>query len=247
VAAVLGGIGTFAAWCSVVALHVEARTVGVAWMAFGMVAYFVYRRRIGVDPRVECRIERPVAPQGFQELAYRSALVPIFGTDVNGDAMRSAARLAGDDATVDALYVIEVPPQLSLESGMEEEERRAREVLDSARIRARERKLRVRTSVIRTRKAGAALVDEARRRGSDVLYLDTVHAPPSEAVLGPTARYLLRERPCRIVIETDNRLRRANGHEAEASDRQPTGAPAPPAARRPAERRGAPRKTPLET
>jgi APA family basic amino acid/polyamine antiporter len=206
--AVVGGVGTFAAWASVVALHVEARTVGVAWMVGGMGFSFLYRRHIGVDPRVESRIERRVSPEGFQELAYGSALVPIFGTDVNGNAMRSASRLAGENATVDALYVIEVPPQLSLESGMEEEERRAREVLDTARIRGRERKLKVRTSVIRTRNAGAALVDEARSRGSEVVYLDTVHAPPSEAVLGPTARYLLRERPCRIVIEADNRLRR---------------------------------------
>src|SRR3989440_4910320 len=148
-APVLGGIGTFAAWVSVVVLHVEARTVGIGWMAFGMIGYFLYRRRIGVDPRVECRIERPTAPAGFQELAYGSALVPIFGTDVNGNAMRSAARLAGENATVDALYVIEVPPQLSLEAGMEEEERLARAVLESARIRGRERKLKVRTGVIR--------------------------------------------------------------------------------------------------
>jgi len=55
---------------------------------------------------------------------------------------------------------------------------------------------------------GLHLVEEARRRGSEVIYLDTVHAPPSERVLGPTALYLLRERPCRIVVETDNRLRR---------------------------------------
>ena len=206
-AAVLGGIGTFAAWVSVVALHVEARTVGVLWMVVGMIGYFVYRRRIGMDPRVECRIERRAAPSGFQELAYRSALVPIFGTDVNGAAMRSAARLAGEGAVVDALYVIEVPPQLSLDAGLEDEEDRARAVLDIARLRARERKLKVRTGVIRTRNAGAALVDEARRRESDVVYLDTVHAPPAERLLGPTANYLLRERPCRIVIESDNRIR----------------------------------------
>jgi APA family basic amino acid/polyamine antiporter len=216
-AAVLGGIGTFAAWVSVVVLHVEARTVGFGWMAAGMVAYFLYRRHIGMDPRVECRIDRPAAPSDFQELAYRSALVPIFGTDVNANAMRSAARLAGQDAVVDALYVIEVPPQLSLDSGMEDEEDRARIVLDTARLRARERKLKVRTGVIRTRNAGATLVEEARRRESDVVYLDTVHAPPSEQVLGPTASYLLRQRPCRIVIESDNSRRngdnsRRNGH-----------------------------------
>src|SRR5689334_730781 len=161
VSAVLGGVGTFAAWLSVVALHVEARTVGIAWMAVGMGGYFLYRRHIGVDPRVQAKIGHAAGPRDFQELAYRSALVPIFGTDVSGDAMRSVAKLAGDGATVDALYVIEVPPQLSLEAGMEAEERRAREVLDVARLRGREQKVKVRTGMIRTRNAGAAIVDEA--------------------------------------------------------------------------------------
>jgi hypothetical protein len=35
-----------------------------------------------------------------------------------------------------------------------------------------------------------------------VIYLGTVHAPQSERALGPTARYLLAERPCRIIIES---------------------------------------------
>jgi basic amino acid/polyamine antiporter, APA family len=47
--AVVGGIGTFTAWASVVALHVEARTVGIAWMAIGLVGYFVYRRSQGLS------------------------------------------------------------------------------------------------------------------------------------------------------------------------------------------------------
>jgi hypothetical protein len=53
-------------------------------------------------------------------------------------------------------------------------------------------------------------VDEARQRGSEVVYLDTVHAPPKEQALGPTAEYLLSKRPCRIVIETDGG--RTNGY-----------------------------------
>ena len=47
------------------------------------------------------------------------------------------------------------------------------------------------------------MVEEARERGSQVIYLDTVHAPAREHALGPTARYLLEKRPCRIIIETD--------------------------------------------
>src|SRR5438445_421880 len=83
-------IGTFAAWLSVVILKPEARLVGIPWMVLGLGGYFLYRRHIGMDPRVECRIERPAAPEGFHELAYGSALVPLFGTDVNGSAMSSA-------------------------------------------------------------------------------------------------------------------------------------------------------------
>jgi APA family basic amino acid/polyamine antiporter len=222
VSAVLGGIGTFAAWASVVVLHTEARTVGVAWMVVGLVGYFVYRRRLGLDPRERALLPRKASPEGFQELAYGSALVPIFGDDVSAEAMRAAAKLAGENAVVDALFVIEVPPQLSLDAGMEAEERHAQAVLDSARLRAREYKLKVRTSLIRTRHPGAAIVDEAINRGSEVIYLDTVHAPPREHALGPTATYLLARRPCRIVVETDNR---ANGRRTGGASRVPRETP----------------------
>jgi APA family basic amino acid/polyamine antiporter len=220
-AAVLGAIGTFAAWVSVVVLHDEARTVGIGWMIVGLGVYLLYRRRLGIDPRVVSRIERKEAPAGFHELAYGSALVPVFGTDVEGQALSRAAALAGEDATVDAVYVIEVPHQLSLDSGMDAEEELARTVLDTARIRARDRKLKIRTSILRTRSAGAALVDEARQRGSEVVYLDTTHAPAREHAFGPTATYLLRTRPCRVIIET-------GGGDGAGSDprggRTPTGA-----------------------
>ena len=49
--AVLGGIGTFGAWVSLVILHAPARYVGLGWMTIGIAGYLVYRRRLGVDPR----------------------------------------------------------------------------------------------------------------------------------------------------------------------------------------------------
>jgi APA family basic amino acid/polyamine antiporter len=211
-APILGGLGTFAAWVSVVVLHTEARTVGITWMVLGMGGYWFYRRRIGLDPREVHRLPRKVAPEGFKELAYASALVPIFGTDVNARALRKAARLAGEEAAVDAVYVIEVPAQLSLNAGMEQEEELGQEILEAATIGARANKLKIRTSMVRTRNPGAALVEEARRRGSEVIYMDTDHAPASEHAFGPTTRYLLEKRPCRIVIETDGGRTNSNGH-----------------------------------
>ncbi len=225
--AVLGALGTFAAWVSVVALHVEARTVGIGWMVVGMAGYFLYRRRVGLDPRARYRLARPARPVDFHELDYRSALVPIFGTDVDASAIASAARLVGENSVVDALYVLRIPAQLSLDAGLEDEEAIGRSVLESARVRGRAAGIKVHTSLIRTRNPGAAIVDEARRTGAEVIYLATAHAPPSERALGTTATYLIAERPCRVVVETGGG-RDAHPVEPLAATRSaPAPAPAP--------------------
>ncbi len=200
--AVIGGIGTFAAWISVIALHVDARYVGLGWMVVGLIGYVVYRRRQGLDLVSDYRIERRERPAFFVELEYRSALVPIFGTDVDAAALRAAAKLVGEDALVEAVYVLRVPNQLSLDAGLAKEEALGLSVLESAKVTGRKAGLKVQTRLIRTRSPGAAIVEEAERSGAEIIYLGTAHAPPSERALGPTATYLLAHRPCRVVIET---------------------------------------------
>ena len=151
------------------------------------------------------RIARPERPPDFEELEYRTALVPIFGDDVSASALSSAAKLIGADGVVYAIFVLPVPSQLSLEAGLEEEEAQGRSVLESARIKARRAGIKIHTGLIRTRNPGAALVEEAERVGSDVIYWSTIHAPAGEQRIGPTAAYLLSKRPCRVIIETQNR------------------------------------------
>ena len=215
--AVIGGIGTFAAWCSVVVLHGEARTIGIPWMLVGMTGYWLYRRQQGLDVRRQYRIERPERPPDFAEFDYRTALVPIFGDDVSASALRSAAKLIGEDGVVYAIFVLPVPSQLSLEAGLEEEEASGRSVLESARIQAHRAGIEIHTGLIRTRNPGAALVDEAQRVRADVIYWSTIHAPAGEQGIGPTAAYLLSKRPCRVIIETENRLARAREGAAVAA------------------------------
>jgi APA family basic amino acid/polyamine antiporter len=205
ITAVLGGIGTFAAWIAVVALHGEARTIGIPWMVLGMGGYFVYRKRQGLHPTKSYKIARPERPPDFEELEYTTALVPIFGDDVSASALSSAAKLIGADGVVYAIYVLPVPSQLSLEAGLEEEEAHGRSVLETARIKAKRRGIKIHTGLIRTRNPGAALVEEAERVGSDVIYWSTIHAPAGEQRIGPTAAYLLSKRPCRVIIETESR------------------------------------------
>ena len=204
ITAVIGGIGTFLAWVAVVALHPEAKYVGIPWMVFGMVGYVIYRKRSGLSLSKSVVLVRPERPPDFHELGYRTALVPIFGADVNAQTLVSAAKLIGKDGIVYAVFVLPVPRQLSLDSGLAAEEAFGRSILESARIQGRRAGIKVHTGLIRARNPGAALADEAQRIGADVIYLSTRHAPSSEQRIGLTASYLLARRPCRIVIETDS-------------------------------------------
>ena len=208
ITAVVGGIGTFAAWIAVVALHPEAKFVGIPWMVAGMVGYVVYRKRSGLSLRHSVAVVHPERPPDFHELGYRTALVPIFGADVSAQTLASAAKLIGTDGIVYAVFVLPVPRQLSLDAGLEVEEAHGRSILESARIQGRRAGIKVRTGLIRARNPGAALADEAQRIGADVIYLSTLHAPASEQRIGLTASYLLDRRPCRIVIETDSAAER---------------------------------------
>jgi APA family basic amino acid/polyamine antiporter len=202
VSAVIGGAGTFAAWVSVMVLHVDARYVGTGWMIVGLVGYMIYRRHAGLDLTSRHKIARRQRPPFFVELDYRSAIVPIFGTDVDASALRTAAHLVGENAIVEAVYVLRVPSQLSIHAGLHEEEERGLRVLEAAEVTGRKSGLKVQTRLVRTRSPGEAIVEEAQRSQAEIIFLSTDHAPPSERALGPTAAYLLARRPCRVVIET---------------------------------------------
>jgi APA family basic amino acid/polyamine antiporter len=216
--AVAGMIGTGLSFVTVTILHLAVAIAGVAWLVLGGVVYVAYRRRHSLDLRTTTRTPRHERPPDFAEFDYRTALVPIFGADVSASALTSAAKLIGEDGVVYAVFVLPVPSQLSLEAGLEEEEAQGRSVLESARIQARRGQIKIHTGLIRTRNPGAALVSEAERVGADVIYWSTIHAPTGEQRIGPTAAYLLRERPCRVIIETDT---------ARARRREAARAPAP--------------------
>src|ERR1700716_3678378 len=203
--AVLGGFGTGLAFVTVTFLHLAVALVGVFWLAFGIALYVVYRRQQGLDLRTTARAPRHERPPDFEQLEYKTALVPIFGDDVSASALKSAVKLIGNEGVVYAVYVLLVPSQLSLDEGLQAEEALGRSVLESARIQARRAGIKIHTGLIRTRNPGAALVEEAERVGADVIYWSTIHAPAGEQRIGPTAVYLLSKRPCRVIIETGDR------------------------------------------
>src|SRR5947209_1111432 len=91
------------------------------------------------------RPERGARPALSPKPAHGWAIVPIFGGDVDNGALRAAARLAGDGATAQVLYVLRVPDELALGAGLDGEERLGRSVLERAEAAGRQLGLTVHT------------------------------------------------------------------------------------------------------
>jgi nucleotide-binding universal stress UspA family protein len=139
----------------------------------------------------------------LKQHGYCSAIVPILGTSVDNEAIARAAKLVGLDDAVEAVYVLKIPEQLSLDGGLEQEEQEAWQVLGVARVQAKVASCRVHCRLIRTRNPGHTIVAEAEKRGTDLIYISTEHAPSEEGLLSSTIRYVLAHRPCRVVVEHD--------------------------------------------
>jgi basic amino acid/polyamine antiporter, APA family len=223
--AVFGALVSAAGWIAVIVVHEPARYVGFAWMAVGLVLYVVYRRadetsllrRVTVPPQI-LRAEQ--AP----ERDYGSILVPLFGTDLDDDIVQTAALLVAgeptddaaiDTATIEALWVFVIPMSLPLDASLPEAQlKHAREVLARAKAVGEEYTgVQVATAIVRTRRAGFAIVDEARRRGVEAIVLGAEEPSlirggarlggrggPLEGFVGDITKYVIGKASCRVIV-----------------------------------------------
>jgi len=139
-----------------------------------------------------------------RELSYRHLVVPLVSGAESETAMALAAELAAEHgATITAVVVIELPPQLPLEAHMLEEEVQARRVLEDARAIAAARGVRVQARTLRARKAGEAIVAEAERAGADLVVLRAARKRRlgrRARMFGKTVDHVLRHVPCRVLL-----------------------------------------------
>jgi APA family basic amino acid/polyamine antiporter len=246
--AALGAVGSFAAWISVIVLHGGARYVGFAWMAFGLALYVTYRKSQGKSLLARVTVPESVLRAERGERDYGSVLVPLLGTALDDDIVQTAALLVAgeqtdeaaiDTATIEAVWIFQVPMALPLEARLPEAQlKQARAALARAKAVGEEYGgVEVATATVRARRTGHAIVEEARRRGVEAIVLAAEEPPRvrggallggraavGESTIGAMTRYVVERAPCRVILTAPRADVSAEPRSpAEAGDRAGSG------------------------
>jgi APA family basic amino acid/polyamine antiporter len=203
--------------------HGSARWVGVIWMAAGVSLYVGYRTSQGKPVLKRVTVPEAALTRRAAEAEFGSMLVPVLGTSLDDDIMQTAGRLAAEEnadegeggAVIEALWIFEVPMELPLDTRVPDDElKRARAALTRAKAVGEEYQgVEVATAVVRARRAGQAIVREARRRGVEAIVLAAeeptrvggglrLGGKPGlhDTSVGETTRYVVNKAPCRVIL-----------------------------------------------
>ncbi|MFL5851305.1 MAG: universal stress protein, partial [Solirubrobacteraceae bacterium] len=201
--AVLGGLGTFAAFITVTLLHLDVAIAGVGWLALGVVVYMLYRRRQGLDLTSTTKVAIP-QPVVDHEAEYESVLVALDEGAYRPEAVATAVKLAARRRRgVHVLVTIVVPNSSPIDAEMPEQELAAQGVLEQAKVQGG-RRVSGHWVKVRPGGAGRRIVDEARamRARAIVMPLPPRRTQAGGSLFGKTLETVLAERPTRVIIES---------------------------------------------
>jgi len=148
---------------------------------------------------------QPLRTSTFERVEHRRIVVPIAGDDDSELGVELAAELAPDGgATITAVVVIEIEPELPLDAHMVEEEVQARRALEKAHAIAAGRGVKLHERIVRARSRGEAIVAEAEAADADLIVVRSParRRPP---LFGKTVDYVLRHARCRVLVTTPRR------------------------------------------
>ena len=178
--------------------------------------------------------------------------MPVLGRPLDDDIVQTAGRLAAEEnedmgeggAVIEALWVFEVPLSLPLDARIPEERAQAARAGRWRAPRRWGRSTRASRSPprsVRARRAGEAIVHEAKRRGVEAIVLAAEEpaltrggmvlggrAGMRDTFVGETTRYVVNKAPCRVILTAAPPRRRRGAAAAGRRGAAPGGDPAPP-------------------
>ncbi len=197
--AILGFLATAAVWVDVVLTKPAGRNLGFVWMGLGVICYILYRRKQHISPTAHVEIERIRMPE-FKTLKTKKILVPTLGGPYKENLQIACEMAKTHGASITALYVIEIPAALPLDTFLPDRFAAAEAALKQAMAIGREYGLQVTTHLIQARSAGQAIVDLAKDKKFDLITIGSSYRRGASAWLGTSAEYILRNAPCRVLV-----------------------------------------------
>ncbi len=122
------------------------------------------------------------------------------------DLMKLACQMAkGMEAELIALHVVEVAPALPLDADDELLDRPGKAILSRAKLAASGMiPTAVVTRLVRARRAGEAIVDEAKEQVVELLIMGYHHKLGlTEVLLGSTVQHVAHHAPCRLIVQIE--------------------------------------------
>jgi APA family basic amino acid/polyamine antiporter len=199
--AVFGAFGTGSAWVVVTALDLDTLLAGGVWVLVGIASYVLYRRRQGLSLTDTTKIVIP-KPIVEHEVEYESVLVAFEDSHYSRDAVATASKLAARRRRgIHVVVTITVPANAPIDASMPEQEARAQETIDSARVLGG-RRVTGHWEKVRPGEAGRRIVEEARDIRARAIVMSVPRRRTGASLFGRTLETVLRERPCRVIIES---------------------------------------------
>jgi APA family basic amino acid/polyamine antiporter len=200
--AVLGGLGTFAAWIVVMALNPRTLAIGLGWMAFGIVLYVLYRRNQRLPLTETVKVVLP-EPLGVEEVEYRSILVGFKDDEpFSPEMVATAVKLASKRRRgIHVHSMMTVPTNLPLKAPLPEREAEAQSKIEEAKLIGGQR---VTGHVARVRpgQAGYSVADEAAEIKAEAIVVGLRYRN-GVPLYDKTLQTVLGERPCRVIVVSD--------------------------------------------
>jgi APA family basic amino acid/polyamine antiporter len=201
--AIFGGAATGISFVVILVQNAATRWVGLGWMLVGLLFYWGYRRRF-VRASVTEVVKLPPAFGAALALQYRRILVPVVPGHPSDEALDVACSLAVErGAKIVALSVLEVPLELPLDAALPALEAEANSELDEAVAIGDSYGVKVVDRLVRSRSAATAIVEEAERRGAEIIVVGAarrVLVGSHARVFGRTVDYVLKHAPCRVMV-----------------------------------------------
>ncbi|MBV9603928.1 MAG: APC family permease, partial [Solirubrobacterales bacterium] len=196
--AILGGLCTFASLCVLAALHTSVAIAGIGWLIVGMIVYPVYRRRQGLDLVTTTKVAIP-RPAVETEAEYESVLVAFDEHGFVPEVMATAARLAARRRRgIHVMVTILVPANSPIGANLPEQEALAQSIIEEAKVQVG-RRVSGHWEKVRAGQTGRRIVDEAKAMRAAAIVMPMAQDGHG---FGRALATVLRERPCRVIIES---------------------------------------------